>query len=414
MTMFSTGSVLSLAAIAVDRYQAIINCLQYTQRSKLRYAFKMLGSTWSVALACSLVQFIKNAGNFTHYRSCVPGFPWRPLPYAVLMTVTCFLLPLSIMAFSYFRIILVARQHARRIADISIATGSANINPDGLLARGLMDQLRQASMFSLPSHILDIPDDDYSTTSSNTSTANAVNLGREARATIRLLALISLYLICWCPYIVISVLDMCQVAVPPLAVTVTTWLIFMESAVNPLVYVIINNSFRRALRRLWRKRRPRPTQRKTTHRHVHPKPCGEFGVFSICVPKTITVPTSHIAHARVRPDQKLSPHLDVEKNRDECEVAKNDSATRDQKMAENQKISQTSKCVMTSLGADCDVSSCVTSREQSMSDGCFLHRDVENGMTGNDGVVGNEEHAGEAGDVGDAGKEGEEGWGQTL
>ncbi len=39
--LFCTSSILSVSAIAYDRYQAIINCLEYTTQSKLGYIVKV-------------------------------------------------------------------------------------------------------------------------------------------------------------------------------------------------------------------------------------------------------------------------------------------------------------------------------------------------------------------------------------
>ncbi|XP_078714813.1 uncharacterized protein LOC144933652 [Lampetra fluviatilis] len=118
-TLYCTASVLTLAAIALDRYRAIIDCFNYSSQANVRRTVGTVGWIW-VQAALSSSPPALGWGRFAYsswaFRCAVdsassPG-------YTVFAAACSFALPACVMIFCYVRIVQVARDHARRIHDI--------------------------------------------------------------------------------------------------------------------------------------------------------------------------------------------------------------------------------------------------------------------------------------------------------
>ena len=298
LTMFfCIGSVLTQVAIAFDRYQAIINCLHYASRSHWQYAAKVIAWIWLQAFLCSLAPILGwgRYGYFKRRFLCIVDWTHH-ISYSVLVFTVCFLLPLALMGFCYLRIIRVARQHARRIVDISVHVSRANaerppesLTPYGILALAMMDPLQRLNMFpqqqssttqnpnitvSLSGHGTGPVEEDNVSTISNVDTG--AHSRREARATLRLLGLVLVFLICWLPYVVLHSQDAVydhhnhrkDFSTSHISHAIATLLIFLSSAINPFSYAIGNKRFRFAVRKLGQKRQHTRTKRLTRDRQL--------------------------------------------------------------------------------------------------------------------------------------------------
>ncbi len=282
-------SVLTVAAVAFDRHQAIINCLKYSTMFSTSYVIKGLIWIWIQSVGFSLPP-VFGWSEFSYQRhSFMCTVNWNlDLTYTVLVLACCFILPVSLMSYCYIRIIQIARRHMRRIADINTQLhrgepgggggggggAPSHVDPRGALALAMVDPIQRLSLF--PQLAREISQhgpsgvhrsrgehaEDEDDNISNTSTTNYLgpNLKREARATLRLLGLILFLAVSWLPYFLVVTKDAIgkrigKVRSPGASVTVTTWMFLLASAINPVIYALGSRKFRNAVRRLWRKRR---------------------------------------------------------------------------------------------------------------------------------------------------------------
>ncbi|CAH1802820.1 unnamed protein product, partial [Owenia fusiformis] len=286
------GSALSLASISMDRYQAIINCFEYTSRSSIKYITKVVIWIWTQAVICSTLPLL-GWGNIDYRKfRYICSIDWTyHLSYAIFMLVTCFAFPLMVITYCYVKIIKVARQHARRIADISIQlTRDQHNSPttgtnSGALALAMLDPIARISMFNSThsgenfsqvdheeNSVASNADFDHDTTST-TSNVGQSNTKKSLKATLRLFALILVYLICWFPYVVVSMkttIDNHTGHDPstPEIHAIATWLLLMNSAINPYIYTMTNKRFRHTLKRMLRGQKKRKRVKNTRFREA--------------------------------------------------------------------------------------------------------------------------------------------------
>ncbi|KAG7268341.1 hypothetical protein CRUP_013278 [Coryphaenoides rupestris] len=115
-SVYCTASVLTLAAIALDRYFSIMDCLRYSARCTLCRICAVVLWIWLQALATSCPPLLgwSAVGYMAPMFSCAVN--WADSPsYTSVMVALSFLLPAGVILFCYVNIVRVARGHARRI-----------------------------------------------------------------------------------------------------------------------------------------------------------------------------------------------------------------------------------------------------------------------------------------------------------
>ncbi|XP_059842487.1 alpha-2B adrenergic receptor [Hypanus sabinus] len=267
-SVYCTASVLTLAAIALDRYHAIIDCLQYNSQSTVRRTAATVVWIWlqSALSSCPPLLGWGRFGYSPAIRSC--SVAWDDsLSYAGFMAVISFLLPAAVMIFCYARIVRVARGHAKRIHDIenqlqrrspapaegqgpssemptfshlisSLSSPIVAQHGRGEVQRGL--QRRAPDIFC--------------------KYAGVGSPGREHHGAFRLFLVIFAFFCCWVPYEVVGLVQAVEAAggrrgssVPSGLVTAAHWLALLNSDINPLLYALLSKRFRKALRH-WQRR----------------------------------------------------------------------------------------------------------------------------------------------------------------
>lgn len=179
--LFSTASIMNLCAISCDRYIAITSPLRYSQiLTKTRAIIALIG-LWSYSATIAAINI--HGGIY----------------YPVLVFVVSFLLPLSIMVYSYSRIFLAALRQARRI-----------------------QPLRQAFYFK-----------------------------REIKAAKTLAIVMGAFIVCWAPFFIMNILvTFLKFYVPLVATFAIKLLHYGNSALNPVIYSSSNRDFRHKILRV--------------------------------------------------------------------------------------------------------------------------------------------------------------------
>ncbi|XP_030010757.1 adenosine receptor A2a-like [Sphaeramia orbicularis] len=288
LMVLTQSSILSLLAVAAERYMAILLPFQYQRIMSHRNAQLALLLTWSLATVCG----------------CVPLMDWHRQPegtdYCIFTCMVdmnymvyfnffcCLLVPLIAMFIIYGRIFLTVRHQLRRIAMVrgapevtSRAAGSggtsgsgvedtgspvaeggrgagtqtrdiqAKFRSDGESGIGSLIETEATTVFSKSG--LRISSAEFSPEGTS-KTKCTVRNRQEMRKATSLFLLLFLFTMCWMPiHIINSILFFCPQCNVPMSLTLGAILLsHANSALNPILYAYRMGSFRRTLVGMWR------------------------------------------------------------------------------------------------------------------------------------------------------------------
>ncbi|XP_035257005.1 octopamine receptor 1 [Anguilla anguilla] len=303
-SVYCTASVLTLAAIALDRYRSIIDCLRYSSQCTLCRKGAAVLWIWLQAMVTSCPPLLGWSEMDYVGPMYICTFKWSSSPsYTVFMSVLCFLLPAAVILFCYVRIVKVARGHARRIHDLEdhlqrsrglpAGSGAPGPTPAHLQPHPFWDMPTSSRLVYylsgriVPEAHLDrshpgavLPDQSCSVTGTlNTGGGRLRSLLTQLQASgpqhnhhqqgsqqhhgvVRLLVVIAAFFLCWTPFVGVMLVQAVETAlsrpssvIPPDVVTFAYWLLLLNSDINPLLYALLSKRFQGALKSLRRKLR---------------------------------------------------------------------------------------------------------------------------------------------------------------
>jgi len=153
--------------------------------------------------------------------------------YAVVSSMISFYLPCIAMTFFYYRLHRYARRHA--------------------------ETMKRAGCYAKPALVVNdgAPADEKLTPRRILSRGGGGGGGlSEHKAAITLGVIMGVFLLCWVPFFSINlVAAFCRGCVPPLVFSVFTWLGYLNSTMNPVIYSVFNRQFRDAFKRVLHIRR---------------------------------------------------------------------------------------------------------------------------------------------------------------
>ncbi|XP_052503219.1 histamine H2 receptor [Budorcas taxicolor] len=205
--MLCTASILNLFMISLDRYCAVTDPLRYPVLvTPVRVAVS-LALIWVISITLSFLSIHLEWNSRPENHSDSHAIPKCKvqvnLVYGLVDGLVTFYLPLLVMCVTYYRILRIAREQARRIH---------NVGP-----------WRAATL-------------------------------REHKATVTLAAVMGAFVVCWLPYFTVFVYRGLQGdgAVDKTVEDVVLWLGYANSALNPVLYAALNRDFRTAYQQLFR------------------------------------------------------------------------------------------------------------------------------------------------------------------
>lgn len=296
-SVYCTASVLTLAAIALDRYHSIIDCLHYSSRCTLWRASVVVLWIWLQALATSCPPLLgwSSVNYVVPMYSC--AVDWASSPsYTAFMAALSYVIPAVVILFCYINIVKVARSHARRIHSLEDSVQRSR-NQNSTFPPGDSSHQHCGNLHS-PSRLIyhvsgqfvsEVSRDDgnYINAVLPDSTAEQSNpasrrffsfLAQSAsqpplhnsqhhhthHGLVRLFLVIAAFFLCWTPYIGVALFQAAETAIssqpsaiPPFAVTFSYWLVLLNSDINPLLYALLSKRFQGALQGLRQKIRAR-------------------------------------------------------------------------------------------------------------------------------------------------------------
>lgn len=216
--MCSTSSILNICAISMDRYLHIRNPYHYSQIMSTKRTLLCIAALW---LLSALISFLpihlgwhKEEGHSPLIGDkfiCL--LELNPL-YAVISSLVSFYVPCVIMIGIYIRLYLFAQRHVKSIKETSTPgfSNHQNTEPNG---------------------------------------GGGTYKASDHKAAITLGVIMGTFLFCWAPFFTINIISACcRTCIPSIVFSITTWLGYLNSMANPIIYPIFNKEFRVAFQRV--------------------------------------------------------------------------------------------------------------------------------------------------------------------
>lgn len=226
--LISSASMLTLGAIAIDRYYAVLYPMIYPMKITGNRAVVVIAYVWLHSLVgCLPPLFGWSSFEFDCYKwTCVASWHREP-SYTAFWVTWCILPPLFIMLTCYGVIFRVARMKARKVH-----CGTVVVTNDG--SNGAQKNGRKNSSTS---------------TSSNGSRRSLVYAGSQCKAFVTILVVIGTFFISWGPYVGVVCTEAIwgQGSVSQGLETLVAWLSFCSAVCHPLIYGLWNKTVRKEL-----------------------------------------------------------------------------------------------------------------------------------------------------------------------
>ncbi|GCC27137.1 5-hydroxytryptamine (serotonin) receptor 1A a isoform X1 [Chiloscyllium punctatum] len=286
-----TSSILHLCAIALDRYWAITDPIDYVNKRTPRRAAVLISLTWLIGFLISIPPMLgwRTPEDRADPDACRisqdPG-------YTIYSTFGAFYIPLILMLVLYGRIFKAARFRIRKtvkktekqkVADTCLNVSPApfqkksngensknwkrSVEPKPSCANGAIRHGEQGSALEVievqqnsKSH-LQLPNNTNSQSPScfearndkNIEAKRKVALARE-RKTVKTLGIImGTFIFCWLPFFIVAlVLPFCghQCYMPTWLHSVINWQGYSNSLLNPIIYAYFNKDFQTAFKKI--------------------------------------------------------------------------------------------------------------------------------------------------------------------
>uniref|UniRef100_A0A8C3SD13 Dopamine receptor D2 n=1 Tax=Chelydra serpentina TaxID=8475 RepID=A0A8C3SD13_CHESE len=286
--MMCTASILNLCAISIDRYTAVAMPMLYNTRySSRRRVTVMISVVWvlSFAISCPLLFGLNN----TDKNECIIANP----AFVVYSSIVSFYVPFIVTLLVYVQIYVVLRKRRKRVntkrnthgldshiqaplkdkcthpEDVKLCTvivksnGSFPVNKRKVEAVNHVEEMEMVSSTTEKNgHAKDNPKtakvfeiqsmpNGKTRTSLKTMSRRKLSQQKEKKATQMLAIVLGVFIICWLPFFITHILNMhCNCNIPPAMYSAFTWLGYVNSAVNPIIYTTFNIEFRKAFMKI--------------------------------------------------------------------------------------------------------------------------------------------------------------------
>ncbi|XP_054467450.1 5-hydroxytryptamine (serotonin) receptor 1A a [Anoplopoma fimbria] len=290
-----TSSILHLCAIALDRYWAITDPIDYVNKRTPRRAAILISVTWLIGFSISIPPMLgwRSAEDRADPDACIisqdPG-------YTIYSTFGAFYIPLILMLVLYGRIFKAARFRIRKtvkkpektkVSDKCLAVspaifhkktngeaGGKGWKPSSPCVNGAVkhgeegESLEIIEVISNSKTHLPLPNTPQSSSQGyehmnekNSGAKRKIALARE-RKTVKTLGIImGTFIFCWLPFFIVAlVLPFCAEScyMPDWLGAVINWLGYSNSLLNPIIYAYFNKDFQSAFKKIIRCKFHRP------------------------------------------------------------------------------------------------------------------------------------------------------------
>ncbi|XP_062862746.1 5-hydroxytryptamine receptor 1F [Trichomycterus rosablanca] len=251
-----TCSILHLAAIAVDRYRAITDAVEYSRKRTSWRAAVMIVIVWILSVLISLppVLWRYHNGKPDNETECL--IKHDHIAFTIYSTFGAFYIPLLVILILYYRIYRAAQilYHKR---------GTSHLKKIETNGHKIPREQPSPETLSPPEKSLSEPSTECERGRITTTSPNVRSRGRsikrhrisgtrERKAAMTLGLIIGAFVICWLPFFIHEVIaNTCSNFTPSNEIaTFLTWLGYLNSLINPLIYTIFNEDFKKAFKKV--------------------------------------------------------------------------------------------------------------------------------------------------------------------
>ncbi|KAG9347404.1 hypothetical protein JZ751_004971 [Albula glossodonta] len=253
-----TCSILHLCVIALDRYWAITNAIQYARKRTARRAAAMVAAVWALSVFISVPPLFwrqrKVPGNHTH---CI--IEHDHVGYTIYSTFGAFYIPMTLILILYYRIYSTAKTlYQKRGSGRHLSSRSTD-------SQNSLSHCRVAHTFC----VSDLANSDptlefdrinvtirfppFEAEVEGPCEKSQICSSRERKAARILGLILGAFVLCWLPFFIKELLVGLHLLHPsPQVSDLLTWLGYVNSLINPLLYTSFNEDFKLAFKRLFR------------------------------------------------------------------------------------------------------------------------------------------------------------------
>lgn len=270
--LFSTASILNLCMISLDRYWAITDPFTYPMKMSRKRAVILIAIVW---ICSSTISFPAIAWWRVVRTEKVPEdkCPFTEnLSYIIFSSVISFYLPLFIMVFTYYKIYRAAIEQTKSLKlgskQIMMSSGelelTLRIHRGGDSSNNVKNILRAA--LTIPEGLDEL--DESSSSSHNNELSKALfnkihknqpqknfsvsrkfaKFAKEKKAAKTLGIVMGVFIVCWLPFFVVNLWSgICTKCIwqEKFVLAAVTWLGWINSGMNPVIYACWSRDFRR-------------------------------------------------------------------------------------------------------------------------------------------------------------------------
>lgn len=223
--MCSTASIMNLCAISLDRYIHIRNPLHYETWVTQNRTLVVISCIWVLSALISFLPIqlgwhrarVESSleDEVTDDEVFICALDLNPL-YAVLSSIVSFYLPCMVMILIYIKLYHYAKIHVKRIR-----------RDEELLSKINSCDATSASASDIKTRMT------------------------EHKAAVTLGVIMGVFLVCWAPFFTANIVGaFCHSCIPSIVFSTFTWLGYVNSTMNPIIYSIFNQEFSQAFKRV--------------------------------------------------------------------------------------------------------------------------------------------------------------------
>ena len=257
-----TSSILNLCVIALDRYWAIVDPVNYAQKRTIRRVNSRIAAVWVLSLIISVPPLLGWNDWPAHFTEDTPCALTQERLFVVYSASGSFFIPLVIMSVVYAKIFFAIKRRVRQRAR-ELGALAAQVAATSTDSRPLADPESAASQEEAPRPPR--PPEQPSARAGNSANGDSVrqfieekqriSLSKESKAARVLGVIMGVFVVCWLPFFLMyAIVPFCANCTPPSrrVVDFVTWLGYVNSSFNPIIYTIFNKDFRTAFGNLLR------------------------------------------------------------------------------------------------------------------------------------------------------------------
>lgn len=250
-----TASILHLCVIALDRYWAITDAVEYSKKRTPGRAAGMVAIAWVIAISISLPPLFWRQVKAEELTSC--SVNTDHIFYTIYSTFGAFYIPTLLLIVLYGRIYVEARKRilkqspkkvGKRLTSAHLVTNSpGSVVSTNSLQCGRHDTLSSDTGSSASENQVKV------TVSDALLEKKRISAARERKATKTLGIILGAYIVCWLPFFIYTlVVATCETCFIPELFDFFTWLGYLNSLINPIIYTMSNEDFKKAFHKLLR------------------------------------------------------------------------------------------------------------------------------------------------------------------